>query len=535
MTPSKLGSEGRFSRAAVVVMMVLLLGIAWLAPFRHVILRYVSDDAFYYLEIARRIGMGQGTTWDGITRTNGYHPLWQVLFVPLTPVINASREAGVRLVMSLSILLLGAALLLIDRVTARLAPRGAPLALLFTASSFAFSTILGMESALSALLLAWVLWQISDRAALRNIGKSALLGLASGLLFLSRLDSLAYVIALDALLLLLLLRSGRDIASRTDWRPAAACAVIQLVIIAGYFGYNHFEFGHFLTVSALIKTDRRSGLTLDGVKSVLGCLGVVSLLLGGVALRTRRFDADSLPLYVSVAGTALSLGVTVATGGPESRNWYFMLPVLCGCLHLAVVVEPLLRRSPLKHLVGAGVVSASLLIIAVSLYGKFSTRSPSYGMTCAIQEKFDRAEWAYRFSPPDTVLMEPDCGILGYISRRSVLNGDGLTSSFGFRDALYQNRLPQWLERHHLNSIILPAQTAPLQNCRGHYLIALKTYPKKWGRTAASRWADQPDLYAVISPVTLPGSDPRYRLWRVLSVAPGVPSQVDGCTRAAAK
>ena len=37
------------------------------------------DDAYYYFEIARRIADGQGSTFDGIAETNGYHPLWMAI------------------------------------------------------------------------------------------------------------------------------------------------------------------------------------------------------------------------------------------------------------------------------------------------------------------------------------------------------------------------------------------------------------------------------------------------------------------------
>ena len=41
------------------------------------------DDAFYYYEIAKNLAEGKFSTFDGgITRTNGYHPLWMLLITP---------------------------------------------------------------------------------------------------------------------------------------------------------------------------------------------------------------------------------------------------------------------------------------------------------------------------------------------------------------------------------------------------------------------------------------------------------------------
>ena len=42
-----------------------------------------NDDSFYYFQIARNLAAGQFSTFDGgITRTNGYHPLWMLLLTP---------------------------------------------------------------------------------------------------------------------------------------------------------------------------------------------------------------------------------------------------------------------------------------------------------------------------------------------------------------------------------------------------------------------------------------------------------------------
>ena len=41
------------------------------------------DDAFYYFQIAYHMAEGRFSTFDGgVTRTNGYHPLWALLLTP---------------------------------------------------------------------------------------------------------------------------------------------------------------------------------------------------------------------------------------------------------------------------------------------------------------------------------------------------------------------------------------------------------------------------------------------------------------------
>ena len=47
------------------------------------------DDAFYYFQTARNFAEGKFSTFDGgITRTNGYHPLWMLFITPFYWVLD---------------------------------------------------------------------------------------------------------------------------------------------------------------------------------------------------------------------------------------------------------------------------------------------------------------------------------------------------------------------------------------------------------------------------------------------------------------
>jgi len=44
---------------------------------------FTRDDAYYYFKVAQNISEGHGSTFDGINPTNGYHPLWLWVCVPI--------------------------------------------------------------------------------------------------------------------------------------------------------------------------------------------------------------------------------------------------------------------------------------------------------------------------------------------------------------------------------------------------------------------------------------------------------------------
>lgn len=44
---------------------------------------FTRDDAYYYFKVAQNISEGHGSTFDGLNPTNGYHPLWMLVCIPI--------------------------------------------------------------------------------------------------------------------------------------------------------------------------------------------------------------------------------------------------------------------------------------------------------------------------------------------------------------------------------------------------------------------------------------------------------------------
>ena len=62
-------------------------------PIRELLIRVVPDDALFYLVIARNGAAGKLSSFDGLTLTNGYHPLWRLVLAERTPS-SRPRERG---------------------------------------------------------------------------------------------------------------------------------------------------------------------------------------------------------------------------------------------------------------------------------------------------------------------------------------------------------------------------------------------------------------------------------------------------------
>lgn len=73
---------------ALVLVLGLVIRIALVRSPLHSLITVVPDDAYYYFETARNIVAGNGSTFDGIHTTNGYHPLWMVVILPIAVVVK---------------------------------------------------------------------------------------------------------------------------------------------------------------------------------------------------------------------------------------------------------------------------------------------------------------------------------------------------------------------------------------------------------------------------------------------------------------
>lgn len=75
------------SRWFEISLVILVMGIslyAALSDAQNLSWRWFTrDDAYYYFKVAQNISEGHGSTFDGINPTNGYHPLWMLVCIPI--------------------------------------------------------------------------------------------------------------------------------------------------------------------------------------------------------------------------------------------------------------------------------------------------------------------------------------------------------------------------------------------------------------------------------------------------------------------
>src|SRR5688572_21123728 len=60
------------------------------------LVRHVADDGYMYFKLAQNIVGGKGISFDGVAKTNGFHPLYAFLIVPIFYAFRGLRDAPVK-------------------------------------------------------------------------------------------------------------------------------------------------------------------------------------------------------------------------------------------------------------------------------------------------------------------------------------------------------------------------------------------------------------------------------------------------------
>ena len=159
---------------------------------------FLTDDAFYYFKTAQNIAEGNGITFDGINPTNGFHPLWMILCVPIFALARIDLFLPLRIVAAVQILLnASSGLFLYEIVSEKISKSFAWIAAIFWMffpPIHGITTKLGLETGLNAFmmiiffyLISKITWNDDEKSIKEHLFWVGLCGV--GVLF-SRLDNI---------------------------------------------------------------------------------------------------------------------------------------------------------------------------------------------------------------------------------------------------------------------------------------------------------------------------------------------------------
>ena len=450
---------------AAVCAATVLVGGLWLVASG---MNLTHEDGFYYFKIAQHVASGHGSTFDGHHLTNGYHPLWLLLLVPLfwlAPSADVALTAGLLVQVVLSavavILVYYTARLLLGRVGAVLA---AQLWLVFTASV----TLGGQEFAVQAVgVLATAHLYLRARPDVRSapMATYGALGLLLALTALARLETFALAVIVGGWLAWPRVHGGH---TRRHAVRLAAFGLPVLIVVLAYLAANLTLVGYLVPVSAAVKrewsaallaadpwfqshgwlvakarhalwpltqSDRLSTLHLAlGIPVIAGLWGLRWIAPGMIAPGAVHRLLTAASPFVAF-GLALAGSYTLLYHGSLSYPpHYFVVQPWLAALLVGALADDVTHRltDGGRRAWGLTLAVVALLIVPAAAAIEVRAWRAEQQHSGTVAPLHDAARWVSQHVPPDGVVGSWNAGAIGFLSGREVVNLDGLVNSWDY-------------------------------------------------------------------------------------------------------
>lgn len=439
---------------------LVVCGLAVAAP---VFIRpffFIPDDGLFYPQIAWHIVNEGWSTFNGITSTNGYQPLWMGVNLLAALLGQGQKLPSLYLLLVLQMAcLLG--LLLGYRQLARSygLSSGPGLALLLVLFAPSFW---GMEAHASAGACLLAVWQLLRALERPQPAAWLLLGVFCALAMLARLDNLFLIPSSLALAL----AYSRPLSTGL-WR----CLLVSLPsagLVLPYLLFNQLEYGGLRPISGAIKS---SFPHVTAQLSALGPLQKVVCLAAALALpllftaaaRRVRPALAVLTLQTLLQGTYVFL-FTHHSG--SSMAWYAAV----GCLELALVCDVgwTALESRLARYGERGRSYAQRGLLAVTLLsllgGGARAWLKAWGYNVnplnellvarittprGVRWQEETSAWMRAHLPPQSRVAVLDFpGFLAFQSDLGILSLDGLTNDYAYNRELAEQGIAAYLQQH---------------------------------------------------------------------------------------
>ena len=413
---------------------------------------YLSDDAYYYLRVAANTAHGAGSTFGNLVPTNGYHPLWQFVLVPVFWIVRAP-DAAIPAVFAISSVAWIACVALYRRIgqlcdaEAAFLCGGIYLGWLctFALPGGAGLVFLGMETTLALPIMLWLV-ELSLRRAIFTAApqprrRLLTVGAVLTLMCLARLDAVFIAGAYIGAFVLIQQKRGLQAALRDGIVMGAPLAIT----LAIYMAANQILFGAAMPVSGAAKALGAPFANLNPlIASLWGAstlqartipLGLVFVAAAATVLALAwrksgdaRADVMRQQLVivagVTLAGALLHLVYLCVGSSWPIWAWYGYGRALLGAIIVPLTLTVLWRRPISASLVTAAVIGILVLGSAATIAKRLALgdNQSSYW----VHADADAAKLNALLPANAVVAMGDLAGSLGYRLQRPMVQTEGL-------------------------------------------------------------------------------------------------------------
>lgn len=417
--------------------------------------RFLYDDTYCYLKVARNIVSGNGPTFDGVNPTNGFHPLWMLFSIALEFLFRSYPNMPLHLLLSMSSVLHILTAYYIYKLISNFGyVKLGVMAALFWALNYNIISIAlcGVETPLFAFLLIFTLYTYlkwrQNLTLLRTLGAGVLVSFV----VLARFDGFLFLMFLFIDYLI----SQRENIYNALWRVMIMSAVFLLFVLP-WAAWSYHSVGSILPITFYAKSAFENFFPGDiffisSLKRFLLQLGWFHYALRGYL---RIIGATFLwgkliwvillvivlPSLKSVWRGIKPIGIFILYALAHFSYYILILPVVrytYPSLIIFLVAAALIfghnatflkRKAELLSIV----LSALSICVAgdsISAWkqGRAGTEQHSLHATMY----YDVTNWIQQNTSTEAVVGSFNSGIYGYYSRRRVVNLDGFINNSAF-------------------------------------------------------------------------------------------------------
>jgi hypothetical protein len=449
------------ARQFIIVMTVAYLLLV--IPFHLKPDNFIVDDGYFYLQVARHIASGHGSTFNGVMPTNGYHPLWMLVCVCAAYLTKASSPLiQVAATISDALVLLSIYLFLyICEVAKRKGAIAGIAVIVFMTTTIGIWKMLEADLSLSlqlVILALLVRWR-SRKQALTAM-HALLIGCLLGLSVLARLDLIFFAFIVYMYIVFVPSEAAGDRprylrAMRALFAGASCC-----FLVCPYLYWNYHIYGHIVPISGAIK----SHFLLSGIHLSSYCVPVVIASLLNVAHFAKRRGTPFGEIVLIASGSAL-LHLTYCMLFGNVAAWYLTTGYLSVAFCLTWLFDIRLERSltPSREVIWFGLAAFLALLSygGLRLVSNFTYTRLIHGNVAFrsnyIEPKRAMAERLRQLLPEGSrIYIYDGPGGVAYYSRMSIIPTDGLMGDYSYSTRLLADGVNKYMESEGIDYIIVP-------------------------------------------------------------------------------
>lgn len=418
------------------------------------LINFSNDDSFFYIKTAYNFSTGEGSTFDLVNKTNGYHPLWFLVLALYFYLINFftefSPEFYFRMVTLLINIINAATLYLLYRFFKSNDKTNfkkqffliIPLFLTFVAYRD-----YGMETHLVCLLMSIYLFLKSTELSQGSDNSFSKIIIVV-LIFLTRTDYLLTVIPI--------MLTGDYLTDEPNperKRNLRNTAFFLAGAAAVYFGLNYYYFGEFISIASKIKSS---------VPEIIFIKNFNDLLAPGTFTNQfiKSFYVFSITVFFSILILFMKYREKI------HKIDYFLFSICLSAL-IFIIFNLCFNKYTLKewYVAFPTFVCSILLTRLIFLFPKIYKISLTFFIILFLYyfnlTRLNNPKWdsMYRYAlelkehtdPKDRILMIDLSGIVGFFSERKIINGDGLINSFEYWNYKNSDKLKEFIDYKKIN------------------------------------------------------------------------------------